>query len=149
MEKGTMGRGSGWGCRVVYLGCEGKWNGETQKNMLFGGACGIRSLFQGRSAGGATVWSCNYNHYDNYLTETFVSSNLNQHIFYLKKNKILRILRRLTVQSMAKTDIWWQRPNLPRLETVYGSDLSVQCVAWTLTPALMIPTSRTQLSWWR
>ena len=31
--------------------------GGRRKNMLFGGACGIHSLFQEHSPGGATAWS--------------------------------------------------------------------------------------------
>jgi len=46
--------GTGWGCRGGWSACEGDGKRETQ-NVLFGGAGGIRSLFQGHSPGGATV----------------------------------------------------------------------------------------------
>ena len=39
-----------WG----WLGCKGRERGEA-KNMLFGEAGGIRSLFQGHSPGGVMV----------------------------------------------------------------------------------------------
>jgi len=38
--KGTLGCGSGWGCREGWLGCEGKGKGEMQK-MIFD-ACATR-----------------------------------------------------------------------------------------------------------
>jgi len=50
-----MGCGSGtalsWG---LVRGCEGMERGDA-KSMLFSGAPGIRSLFQGHSPGGASL----------------------------------------------------------------------------------------------